>query len=113
MRDISLLRQKLGMVPGGEQADVVAELGETEVGVVLTEDEAVFRPGCEHAVGFDGAFGDEVIDQDTDVGLIAAKNNWILASNVACGVDSSHKSLSTSLFVARSAVYLTRAIEVA
>ena len=101
------------MVAGREKADVVAELRQAEVGIVLTENETVFSAGGEHAIGLGCALGDEVIDEDTDVSLIAAQDDRVLALNAPGGVHPSYKSLGTSFFVAGCAIDLASAIEVA
>jgi len=83
--DIFFFLDECGMISGRQKTDVVAELGKAEVGVVLAENEAVFGARGEHAVRFNGAFGDEVVDQDADVGLVAAEDNRVFSLGAAGG----------------------------
>ncbi len=52
--------------------------------------ETVFRPGGKHAIGFGRPFGDQVIDQNTDIGIGTFQNNGFLPSNVKRGIDPGH-----------------------
>ena len=74
--NLLLNRLKLGgelfKVPLGEQTDVPGDGTEALVGIVLTQEEAVFGSAGEHPVGFQGALGDQIIDENTDIGLIAS-----------------------------------------
>ncbi len=90
-----------------DDAPIAAKGSEAEVGVVGAEVEAVFGPAGEHAVGFGGDAGDEIIEHDTDVGLIAAEANGLLVSGVAGGIQPGDESLPGGFFVAAGAVDLT------
>ena len=46
-----------------------AQRGEAKVGVVVTEQEPVFRAAGEHPVGLIDAAGNQVIDQDAEIRL--------------------------------------------
>ncbi len=59
----------------GQQAGIVADLGQAQVGVVLAQEQAVFGPAGHDAVGFVNDLGDQVVDQDADVGLVAAQDD--------------------------------------
>ena len=67
----------------------------------------MFRSGCEHPVGFQTALGDQVIDQDADVRVMALKFECLCALRVACGIDACHESLRRGFLVARGAVDLS------
>ena len=90
----------------GGEADGVAEGGEALVGVVGAEGEAEFGAAGEHAVGFGGGFGDEVVDHDADVGLVAGEDEAVGALDFAGGVDSGDEALAGGFFVAGGAVDL-------
>ena len=68
-------------------------------------------PGGEHAVGFAGALGDEVIDQDGHVGLIAAQEKRRTAGKRQTGVQRRPQALGGGLLVAGGAVYLAGQIQ--
>ena len=58
-----------------------AALGaEPLVRIVLAKQDAVFRPACEHPVGFVGAFCDEVVNEDADVGFISSEGKCVTCS---------------------------------
>ena len=88
------------------EADGVAEGGEALVGVVGAEGEAEFGAAGEHAVGFGGGFGDEVVDHDADVGLVAGEDEAVFALDFAGGVDAGDEALAGGFFVAGGAVDL-------
>jgi hypothetical protein len=74
-----------------DQAYFAADRGEALVGVVRAEVEAVLGAAREHAVGFDRGLGDEVVDEDADVGLVAAEDEICeTTSRVLRGVYSCH-----------------------
>ena len=51
--------------------DAVTQLGETQVGIVFAQQQAVFSAGGEHPIRLAiGAFGDQVVDENPDVRLI-------------------------------------------
>ena len=52
-------------------AERMADGGQARVGVVFAQQQAVFGTAGEHAVGFACALGDEVVDEDAEVGLFA------------------------------------------
>ena len=56
---------------------LVTDFGEPQVGVVLAQEQSVFGAGSEHAIWLDGSFGHQVINQNTDIGLVAAENDGI------------------------------------
>ena len=61
----------------------------------------------EHAVGLGGGLGDQVVDQDADVGLIAAEDEvGSAACDVLGGVDAGDEALAGGFFVAAGAVDL-------
>ena len=81
---------------------------EPAVGVVLPQQDAVFRTRSEHPVGFIHAFRYQIIDQDTDVRLVAPQDHRIQFLQFPVGVNAGHKALCSGFFVASCAVHLTR-----
>ena len=86
---------------------------ETQVGIVLSKAQSVFRPTREHAIGLGGSAGHEVIDQDADVGLFTAQEERIFPLNFQHGVDACHESLGGRLLVSRGPVDLASKVKVA
>ena len=69
-------------VPGGEllppliidKTHFAAERGQTLIGIVAAQMQAMLRATGEHAIRLGGGLGDQVVDQHPDVRLIAAQN---------------------------------------
>lgn len=89
-----------------DEAEFAGEGGEAFGCVIGPEHETVFGAAGEHAVGFDGDFGDKVVHHDADVGLIAAEEDEFLVSGEAYGVESGEEPLGAGFFVAAGAVDL-------
>src|SRR5216110_2972058 len=69
-----LFRLKPDVVSSRQKSDFKSNPRQPGVRVVLTQQEPILGPGSEHAIRLDGAFGNEVINQNSDVGLIALEN---------------------------------------
>jgi len=85
---------------------------ESTVGVVLSKQDSVLCAAGEHSVWFVGAFGDEVVYEYTDIGLVASKDEWFLFVVFEVAVDSGHESLTGCLLIASGPVDLSCEIEV-
>ena len=96
---------------GADGAQFDANGCEPAVGVVVSEQEAVFCAGGEHAIGFIDTFGDEIVNQDSEVGLAAVKNKVRAILQFAGGIDAGDESLPGGFFVAGGAVDLSGEIE--
>ena len=57
---------------GGADRDRL--VGEAEVAVVLAQAQAILRPAREHAIRLRGAASHQIVQEDTDVGLISAED---------------------------------------
>ena len=95
-----------------EQSELSALGAESLVGIVLSQKNAVFCAAREHAVGFIRAFGDEIVNQNADVGFVSAQGEWFDSSSLLVAVDASDESLTRSLFVPCCAIDLSSEIEV-
>ena len=93
------------------QTDGVAHMAQALVGVVLAVEESILRPGGHHAVGFVGALGHQVVDEDADVALAPVQDQGLPAQNLQGGVHTGHKALDGGLLIAGGAVKLTGAVE--
>ena len=67
---------------------VTAFGAEPQVSVVLAQKDPILSPAREHSIGFIGAFGDKVIDQNTDVGFISTQREGGLSRALEVAVDS-------------------------
>src|SRR6185312_11804080 len=92
-------------------AQRVALLGEAQVGVVLAQVQPVFGARGEHAVGLDRAVAGEVVDQHTEVGLVAARVPRRLALGGKRGVQAGDQPLRAGFLVAGGAVDLAGEVQ--
>ena len=89
-----------------DQADLAACLGQPCVGVVFAQLQPILGPAGEHAVGLAHAFGDQVIHQHPQVGLVAAQRQRRAALGLQRSVGAGKQALGGGLFVAGGAVDL-------
>ncbi len=83
-----------------------AEIGQAQVRIVGAKAEAVFGTGGEHAVWLGHATGDQIIDEDADIGLGAGEFDGSLVAGAVGGVDAGDDALGGGFFVAGGAVNL-------
>lgn len=95
-----------------DEADLAAEGGESAIGIVFAQEEAILGAGGEHAVGFGSAPCGEVIDHDGDIGLGAVEEEGFAFGGFEGGIDPGEESLSGGFFVAACAVDLSGEKEV-
>ena len=88
------------------QADGMADFGQTKIGVILTQQQAVFAAAGHHAVRFVGALGRQIVHEHADIRLIAAQNDGGFALHKARGIDASENALCGGFLVAAGAVDL-------
>jgi hypothetical protein len=55
-----------------DESDVPAAWSETKISVVDSKQQPMLRTRREHPVRLEAPFGDQVVDQDTDVSLVSA-----------------------------------------
>ena len=72
----------------------------------------MFRARSEHSIGLIDALCHQIVDQHSDIGLVATQHKRSLAREFEVGIDSRHQTLRRSLLVAGRAVDLTREVEV-
>ena len=124
-----LLRQLAGRDPGGgqplplfldgvallaeeppaglvHQPQLAAGFGQAQIRVVLPQQQAVFGPAGEHAVGFRGPAGDQVVYQHADIRLVAAGTPRLSLFDPQGGVDARHQPLTRRFLIASGAVDL-------
>ena len=70
-RDLRRKRRPARVV---DQAEPPPDLGQAQVGVVLAQLQPVFGAAREHPVRLGHALGDQVVDQDAEIGLVARRH---------------------------------------
>ena len=70
-----------------------------------------FGPRREHTVGFVGPLGDQVVDQDADVGICAREHQRLAPAHGAGGVDAGQQALAGGLLITRRAVDLAGQVQ--
>ena len=93
------------------KADVMALLGEAKIRIVLTEDQAVLAAAGHHAVRFIRPLRDEVIDERTDVGFVAGKDERRFPLDLERRIDAGHEPLCRGFLIAARAVCLSCGVE--
>ena len=88
------------------QAHPVTDRHQPQVGVVDAKVEAELGARGEHAIGLVGPFGDQVIDEDSDVGLRAVERQRLGTLYSQARVDAGHDALCGGLLVAGGSVDL-------
>ena len=85
---------------------------EPELCAAVGEQQAVFGTAGEHAVRLVGALGDEIVDEDADVALVASDDQRRLLADLVHGVDTGKQALRRGFFVAGRAIDLAGEEEV-
>src|SRR5712692_2332369 len=88
-----------------------AGLGQAQIGVVLAQLEAIFRAAREHAIGLRHPARDQIIDEHTEVRLVAAWPPCRLALRAQSCVHASEQALGGGFFIAGRAVDLAGEVE--
>jgi hypothetical protein len=107
----SPLKEALVSCFAGE-AMAVSFFGEAQVGIVLSEGEAILCPGGEEPVGFVYPFRDEVIYEDADIGLLTGEGEGGKAEHFGGGINAGDDALGGGLLIAGGAVNLAGVKEV-
>src|SRR5690606_10293352 len=89
-----------------DHAQPASDLGESQVGVVLTQAQAIFGAAGEHPVGLAHPASEQVVDQDAEVGFVAPGAPTLLAAHLPAGIDAGEKTLRSRFLVAGGAVDL-------
>ncbi len=108
-----LLRPGPLVASARDQAEVVGERRQAEVGVVAAQQQAVLRARGQHPVGLDELLGDEVVDHHAEVALVAPQDDRVAPGRPSRGVDAGEEALPGGLLVAAGAVDLAGAEEAA
>ena len=79
---------------------------QTEIGIVLTKQNAVLSTGSKHPVRLVDTLIDKVIDQNADIGLVAPKNKRILTRKPQDSIHTGNNTLRSSFLVTCRTIYL-------
>jgi len=90
-----------------DQTDFIAFLTQTEIGIVLTKQQSVLGARSHHSIRFVIFLRYEVIDQNADITFRSVHGKSFLPADFSCCIDSGHKSLHGSFFVAGTSVELS------
>src|SRR5258706_15774486 len=74
-----------------DQAELAADFGEPQIGVVLAQSETVFGAAREHAIRLGHALRHQIIDENTQVGLVAARPPGLPPLPLKRGIHASQK----------------------
>ena len=83
--------------------------GKTQIRVVLTQKQAVFRTRRHHPVRFMVFFGNQIVDQDTDICLGTVEDDRFFSQHFARRIDTRHKALYRRFLITGASVKLTAA----
>ena len=92
---------------GAGQSKAVRPFGQTHVGIVLPEQNAVFSSRRKHTVRLVHSLCHQVVDKDTDIGFVASQNKRLATMTVDVCVDAGNDALAACLFISGSAVHLS------
>ena len=83
------------------------EVCQSGISIVLAQQNAIFGTGSKHAVGLVYALVDQVINQYTNVSLVAPKDKRILPFQLSMGINAGHQTLCSRLLISRGSIHLT------
>ena len=87
-------------------AHLPSQLGQSQISIVLAQAQAILGPAGEHPVGFLHALGEQVVQHDAHVGLVAAGHPGLLALNLARSIQACQQALRGGFLVTGRAVDL-------
>ena len=88
------------------QSNLVRQLRQTEISIVLTQKNAVFRPRGKHTIRLINPLIDQVIDQHANVSLVPSQHERIFTFQFPMCIDSRHQTLRSSFLVTRRSIDL-------
>ncbi len=94
-----------------DQTFFISERGQSLIGVILTQPDAIFCPAGEHSIRFFRSEGDQVIDQNPYVGLTPLHDERFFFKLAECGIRPGNQSLSGRFFVTGRSIDLACKIE--
>ena len=87
-------------------AHLPSQLGQSQIGIVLAQTQAILGSAGEHPVGFLHALGEQVVQHHAHVRLVSAGHPGLLALNLARGIQTGQQALRSGFLVTSRAVDL-------
>ena len=94
-----------------DKAELAAALGQAQVGIVFTQQQTMLGARSEHAVGLGSAQSNQIIDQNTEIRLIAPRTPGRLTLNSQGRIQTGEQPLGGRLFIAGGAVDLAGEVQ--
>ena len=94
------------------QTQLIAYRSKPLVGIVLSQQNAVFGSRSEHAIGILDTFRNQIVNEHTDVSLRTGQNQRIFFGKGEMCVDACHESLARRLLITGGSVHLSGKIKV-
>ena len=82
-----------------DQSDTVAGRSQSQIGIVLSQKQAVFRTAGHHSVGFVGSLGDQVVNQRADIAVGALQDHRFFMQNLKGGIDAGNQALRCGFLI--------------
>src|SRR5262249_23715561 len=112
-RDTAAFSLQARICFAADRADLIADLGEPDVGVVLAEKQPVLCPRSEHSIRLTvGAFRTQIVNETGYMGLVALESERLLAAEAQRGVEPRHEPLRRRLLITSRAVDLAGVIKI-
>src|SRR5262249_28469981 len=99
------------MTRSAHQPDPKCAPGQPLISVILAQKQSVLGTARKHPIRLFGSFGDEIVNENPDIGLRPIQDKWWKSLNLQRSVGSGNQPLSRRLFVSRGAVHLSSQIE--
>src|SRR5258708_6743342 len=90
-----------------DEARVSTARREAEISVIDAQEQPMLRARREHPVRLEAPFGDQIVDQNAYVCLVATKLEHIASGDDVCSVHAGDETLGRGFFVPRRAVDLS------
>ena len=72
------------------QPDPMTDFHEAKIGIVVTEQQTIFRTRREHSIRLSGIFGDQIINQHANIGLGTVEYKRLISSQLECCIHAGH-----------------------
>ncbi len=96
----------------GDETQRVRLRGESDIAVVVSQEKTMFCPTGEHAIGLGGTFRDEIVHENTEIGIGTGENQGRFSDELEGGIGSGEEPLPCGFFVAGGAVDLSGEVQV-
>ena len=80
--------------------------GQANIGIILAQQNTVFRSRSKHPVRLIHALIDQVINQDANIGLVPTQHERILPSKLSVRIDTRHQTLGGRFLISRCTIDL-------